>query len=500
MELKASLKDYTASEFQALVDKIWAVDLPRQEHDRLIHHFDRIVGHPKGADLLFYPDDMFDSNNSYLVVHHVRTWHQKQGVAVFKPEAVPTAPRPSVPTSPVARNLAEVQKIAADVAVSDQVIETAFSAFAQGIQQSRSVPLEIPAQEFTIRTLEQAQHAVSMAVNKFEFHKMQVEFARNSAQRNLTYARSEQAQWQSIAHQINATYDRYITRLAAIKQRHRVLHDEAEVLLKALHGQLIHARTSKGAGPAQTTHMMTASTTFLDKRCDVLLEGGLTPLFLSQQVDLKKAIRSAVAEFTWRNNSGETAKGRERAAVLQFEFSSRADTQVYGVSVPLIELLPLEGQDWQTLAASKADIEVPFRMYSAVVPAKPGTMFKGLREVQTLSQVYLTSTPQSSVASGVRVRAAQHGLQPHSFVFTIDGAAPVNIHWTVPALQEESVPPATVSARRLGFVYSLPVPILEAVTEKGEGTLFEDYIVVFPPDSGLEPLYVMFRSRHEYPV
>jgi len=500
MELKATLKEYTASEFQALVDKIWAVDLPKQEHDRLINHFDRIAGHPKGADLLFYPEGEFDSNNSYLVVHQVRAWHQKQGVVAFKPETVPVAPRPSVPTDPVSRNLAEVKKIATDVAISDQVAETAFSAFAQGIQQSQTAPLEIPAQESTIRALEQAQHVALMAVNKFKSHKMRIEFARNAAQRNLTYARSEHAQWQSITFQINATHDRYTARLAGINQRHRVLHDEAEALLKTLQEQLIRSRTLEGSGPAQAVHKLTASTAFFDTRCDVLLEGGLTPLFPSQQVDLKKAIRSSVGEFTWRNNSAESAAGRERAGVLQFEFSSRADTQVYGVSVPLIELLPLEGQDWQSLAQSKADIEVPFRMYSAVVPAKPGTMFQGLREVRTLSQVYITSTPTGSLASGVRVRAAQYGLQPNSYVFTIDGATPLNVHWTAPVIQEASIAPGAVSTRRLGFVYSLPVPLLEAIADKEEGTSFDDYIVVFPPDSGLEPLYVMFRSRHEYPV
>ncbi|WP_449105395.1 bacteriocin immunity protein [Pseudomonas mohnii] len=500
MELKATLKEYTASEFQALVDKIWAVDLPKQEHDRLINHFDRIAGHPKGADLLFYPEGVFDSNNSYLVVHQVRAWHQKQGVEAFKPEAVPVAPRPSVPRDPVTRSLAEVQKIAADVAVLDQVVETAFSAFTQRIQQSKRAPLEISALESTIHALEQAQHETLMAVNKFKSHKMRIEFARNDAHRNLTYARSEHAQWQSIAHQMNATDDRYTARLAAINQRHRLLHDEAEALLKALQEQLIRTRTLEGVGPAHAAHRLTASTAFFDKRCDVLLEGGLTPLFLSQQVDLKKAIRSTVAEFTWRNNSGESAGGRERAVVLQFEFSSRADTQVYGLSVPLIELLPLEGQDWQSLAQGKADIEVPFRMYSSVVPAKPGTMFKGLREVRTLSQVYITSAPTGSEASGVRVRAAQHGLKPNSYVFTIDGATPLNVHWTAPVIQDASIAPEAVSTGRLGFVYSLPVPLLEAITEKGEGTSFDDYIVVFPPDSGIEPLYVMFRGRHEYPV
>ncbi|WPN44900.1 bacteriocin immunity protein [Pseudomonas sp. P1.8] len=79
MELKATLKDYTQSEFQALVNRIWAVDLPRQDHDRLIEHFDRICGHPKGADLLFYPDDKVNSHSAESVVYYVRNWHHEKG-------------------------------------------------------------------------------------------------------------------------------------------------------------------------------------------------------------------------------------------------------------------------------------------------------------------------------------------------------------------------------------------------------------------------------------
>lgn len=91
MELKAALKDYTASEFQALVNKIWAVDLPKPDHDKLINHFDRIAGHPRGADLLFYSTDEHISNSPQAVVHHVRTWHHQQGIPAFKGEDIPAA-------------------------------------------------------------------------------------------------------------------------------------------------------------------------------------------------------------------------------------------------------------------------------------------------------------------------------------------------------------------------------------------------------------------------
>lgn len=501
MELKTSLKDYTESEFGALVDKIWAVDLPKQEHDQMINHFDQIAGHPQGADLLFYPDKRFGSNNSSMVVFHVRAWHQKQGVAAFKPEAISAVTHTSGPTNPWTRQLANGQKITADMAALGQIVETAFDAFAQCIRQSQSVPLEIFAQELRIRTLEQSQHGASKAVNRFKYQQMRIEFARNDAQRSLTYARSEQAQWQSVVHQINATYDDFITKLAVINQRHRELHAEAESILKSGQVHLVRARTLAGVSPAQSAHLMSASTASLDRHCDVLLHAGPPPLALSQQVDLKKAIRSTVAEMAWRDNSNESANGRERAAILQFEFPSRADTQVYGVSVPLIELLPLEGTDWQRLAASNGDIEAPFRMHSAVVTATPGTMFDGLREVEALTQVYVASTPKSLVTSGVRVRvrAARRGQQPDSFVFTGDGAASPTVQWVAPPGNLTVDPSVASQTRRLGFISSSRVPMLERVIGE-EGTSFDDYIVVFPAESGFDPLYLMFGNRGEYPV
>ncbi|VVO43411.1 hypothetical protein PS833_06177 [Pseudomonas fluorescens] len=429
MELKATLKEYTASEFQALVNRIWAVDLPKQDHDRLINHFDRIVGHPQGADLLFYADDSFTRNSAYLVVDNVRNWHEQQGLAAFQDEAV-SAPRPSLPASPLDRSLVEVQKIAADVAGSELAVETAFGIFERGIQHWRShqsSALAIPEQEARIRTLELAQQETLIAVRKFEFHKMRIQFAKNSAQSDLKYAQSQQTQWQGIAHQINATHDRYLALLATIAQRHRAFHDQAEALLVQAQEQLIRSRTQAGVGAAQTAHLMPASMLVANKRPDILLDRAPSTLLFSQQVDLQKSIRSAVAEFTWRNTSGELSDENQCAGVLQFEFSSRADTKIFGLSVPLSELQPLEGQDWQALAADGGEVEVFFRMGTAVVPSKPGTMFKGLREIKVLEQVYITPSPRNTPSARVRVRVAQYVEQLNAYSFTADGTAPITV-------------------------------------------------------------------------
>ncbi|WP_223462892.1 MULTISPECIES: S-type pyocin domain-containing protein [unclassified Pseudomonas] len=77
-------------------------------------------------------------------------------------------------------------------------------------------------------------------------------------------------------------------------------------------------------------------------------------------------------------------------------------------------------------------------------------------------------------------------------VFTADGAAPITVNWNAPVTRD--------STRRLEFVYSSPVPAMESLPQGVEGAPFDDYVVVFPTDSGLDPVYVMFRSRVEYPV
>lgn len=498
MELKPTLKDYTASEFEALVSKIWAVDLPKADNDRLIKHFDQIVGHPSGADLLFYPvDNGWDGPES--VAQHVRVWHQKQTKsAAFKDETISMAP-PPVSTSAAFRHLAEVQKITADVAVSQQIVETTFATFAQAIQHARAqqhADLDISLQESIIRILEHAQHEAHMAIRKLEFWKMRLEFDRNSAKNKLTYARSEHAQWQSNAQEINATHDSYVALLSVFAQRHRSLHDEAEALLIAVQGRLIRSRTLAGVGPTQMARVVNASTAFANSRPAVLLEGAPSELEMSQQADLLKAIRSAVGEFTWRKTSGEPVGKNSGAGVLSFEFTSRADAQIYALAVPSIELMPIEGLDWYRLATTRSEVEVPYRLGTAVVPAKPGTMYKGLREIKTLSQIHITQAPDSH--AGVRVRLAHYDEQTKAFTFTTDGTAPITVQWIAPVTLDPLV--AAKTPNRLGFVYASSLPEMETLPQVAEGATFDDYVVVFPSDAGLDPLYVTFRSRHEYPV
>ena len=513
MKLKITLKDYTEPEFQALVDRIWAVDLSKADHDQLINHFDRITGHPKGADLLFYPpEDEYNAHSSEAVVYYIKDWHHNQGHAAFKGEGAPVARQvvawPQAPLTlaqmtqqRIAYTLADVQKVAVDLAASARAAEAALTVFEQRINHLRhqqSAQVDISGREADIRALEVAEFEARLAARRYEFWKMSVEFKKDSARRDLSYARSEQAQWQSIAQQINATYDRYLTKLNEVNQRLHRFQVDAEALLVVAQTQLVDQRYQQGTGPTQACGLLFAPLASANARPAIFMDGGLSQAFEPHRVALQKAIRSAVAEFTWQITSGAEEHQGQYAAVLQFDFSSRAEVGRYGVSVPLLELLPTEGQDWQNLAATDAEVDLPFRMNSGTYAVVPGTMSRGLREIKTLLQVAITPTNGGELSSRVRVRAAIWNEQLNTYCFTADGPAPETVCWSAPASFATTSTLAPAPEYRLGFLRSLPAPLLESFSDIA-AIRFDDYVVVFPPESGLDPLYIMFRDRSEYP-
>lgn len=99
----------------------------------------------------------------------------------------------------------------------------------------------------------------------------------------------------------------------------------------------------------------------------------------------------------------------------------------------------------------------------------------------------------------MRVRSAYPDQGVSAYSFTADGAAPVTISWAGEMSLENNEPGNWQQSRSLLFVESPPVPVLTPLSNN-EGVHFDDYIVVFPTASELDPLYVMFRNRHEYPV
>ncbi|MFJ2480133.1 S-type pyocin domain-containing protein [Pseudomonas sp. NPDC087598] len=506
MQLKPTLKDYTEPEFQALVDRIWAVDLPNADHDRLINHFDQIAGHPKGADLLFYhPDEDPNPNSAGSVVYYVKDWHRKQGSVAFKGQASLAAPAPPASPAPmnwaqitqqrIAQQLIDSQKTSADLATSQRATEAALTLLEQQIGNLRKRSnVQISASEFEkdLRSVEIAEFDTRLAVHGYKLWKMSVQFKRDNAQREVNYAQAERGQWQNIAQQFGATYDRYVASLNAINQRLKRLQEEAEMLLTTAQTKLVELRNRQDAGLPRAPVQLFAPLASVNARPAVLIDGELSRTLESHRVELQKSIRSAVAEFTWQITSSVQRDPVQYAAVLRFEFRSRAELGRYGVCVPLSEFLVVEGLDWQYLAATKGNIDVPFRMSSGHYAVPSGTLFQGIREIKSLHQVAISPVSATELNPGVRVRPATWNESSQTYSFTADGNAPFTIIWRLPEILQNSSPLTSIADYRMSSLQSPHTPLIESFPGEANVT-FDDYVVVFP-DSDLEPVYVMFEG------
>ncbi|WP_420233162.1 bacteriocin immunity protein [Pseudomonas sp. ABY48] len=476
MELKPKLQDYTESEFQMFVDKIWSVDASKEDHDRLINHFDRIVGHPSGADLLFYPEDAF-----------------KGGILPAPVKLPPKLTMAEHNTARAKHELAKAQQMAMDIATAGQTIESAFSLLENAvrgmpIQQHPNATLE--ELEKGIRQIEHAQHELLMAVRAFERKKMRVEFDKDAAQRNLAYNQADRAVWQANLQQATTHHAGYIARLSLITQRHAGLHVRAKAMVDHAWEQLARVRT-----PNQYPNLFRLSIADNGGRPDLLISGA-QPLTLVQRLDLQKTIRSAVAAFSGPLPEGSQEHLGQYAGVLSFSFASRAKAVRFGLCVAVTEL-SLTDSDWQALAAQRGNMELPLRMGTTTVALKPGSLSYGLKEIRELFEIYVAPCA-GELPAQVRVRPAVWHDDERAYRFTADGPQPAMIEWTHPDDLKAPTRPKQDRLDSVGSVRSSPVPEL-ALFDCVEEVRFDDYVVVFPPETGLEPVYVLFNDRRDCP-
>ena len=179
----------------------------------------------------------------------------------------------------------------------------------------------------------------------------------------------------------------------------------------------------------------------------------------------------------------------ELAAVLTLALipSSLGNSDRYPTSVPLKTLHTPNG-NLQALAAAKGEVQMPVRL--------------GTHTTEQGVEIYAVATGVGAVPSKVKVRAAQYNAARNRFSFTTEGSEPITLVWT-PAinpgdasttrpLEEIATPDYT------GPVVTTVDPYIEIYPGVAEGS-FEDYVIVFPADSGLEPIYVMFKDRRSIP-
>ncbi|MFS2161874.1 bacteriocin immunity protein [Pseudomonas sp. Pseusp122] len=84
--IKSSLSDYTEYEFIQFLEEIRKEDKAPTDTRAtiLVMHFNKIIGHPSGADLIYYPEPEADIS-AEGITKTVKEWREANGLPGFKP-------------------------------------------------------------------------------------------------------------------------------------------------------------------------------------------------------------------------------------------------------------------------------------------------------------------------------------------------------------------------------------------------------------------------------
>jgi hypothetical protein len=104
---KNSISDYTEDQFITLIRELDGAATERKRN-MLVGHFNKVVPHPAGSDLLYFPEPGADYSDEG-VVRTIREWCSANGLPGFKP-ADPTC-TPQKQESPGKMDIQEIQQL-----------------------------------------------------------------------------------------------------------------------------------------------------------------------------------------------------------------------------------------------------------------------------------------------------------------------------------------------------------------------------------------------------
>ncbi|RWU22199.1 bacteriocin immunity protein [Pseudomonas alkylphenolica] len=83
MKLKASISDYTPTEFKLVIREIINATGSESYQDELLEHFIDITEHPDGSDLIFYPANG-KAGTPEQILEHIVQWRAANDKLGFK--------------------------------------------------------------------------------------------------------------------------------------------------------------------------------------------------------------------------------------------------------------------------------------------------------------------------------------------------------------------------------------------------------------------------------
>ncbi len=86
MHIKTKFEDYTESEYLSLINRLIEGDYTSErEHDKIVDLIVSTSEHPKGTDILYYPDKGVE-DSPRGVIKAIKEWRLANGKPGFKAE------------------------------------------------------------------------------------------------------------------------------------------------------------------------------------------------------------------------------------------------------------------------------------------------------------------------------------------------------------------------------------------------------------------------------
>ena len=263
-------------------------------------------------------------------------------------------------------------------------------------------------------------------------------------------------------------------RIAAEAEARRLAEEQARIAAEAIR----NAHTFRAPGAASATGPL------------FMTSAGVVAVAEAAAASLQATVRGAIAGLgSLAASVGAGAVVGVSALVYSSKLGNGELPDRYAFSTPLSDLAPDFAPDLHAIAAAGGTVDVPFRVSSKT-------------DANGQSEVFVVKTDGRNIPSAVRVVAASYDTERNVYTATTSDVPPRTLTWTpivnpgnnsttspagqpdVPAYTGATVVPVE------GRLDSFP-----GVFEAG----FDDYVLVFPQDSGLPPNYTMFRDRREDP-
>lgn len=205
---------------------------------------------------------------------------------------------------------------------------------------------------------------------------------------------------------------------------------------------------------------------------------------------LQVAIRSAIAALSsLAAGVGAGAMVGVSALVYSSKLGDGELPDRYAFSMPLSDIANINAPELHAIAAAGGNVDLAYR-------------FSSKTDANGHSEVFVVRTDGLNVRSPVRVVATSYDAGRNVYTAITSDVPPRHLTWTpivnpgnssTTSPAEQSDVPVYTGATVIpveGRLDSFP-----AVSGAG----FDDYILVFPLESGLPPIYTMFRDRREDP-